>query len=408
MIVLYKKGKTMLEYVENRIWFLGHIFNEECSDYSVPEIFLPMQFNNYSDGGEKLAFTFSDPVKDEILKKLNNIYAEFDLQCTQIIFDFLKNGCVNIKTKYLIGKNSKFLSDYDNIGGSFFQKNSDILFEKLELLREEEVRKNHIILNENMTWGIPNILLNQSKNNYNKLQLYSVLYIQNIIFENELDLDNDELKNVMQEKNKLIVNSDCDVFCGWGIRLWKMKKNIKFDDNILDSEIVYLSKKVITIAELNFFTVLSQKLLYDNKLRDDLSVDSLEFLISSYRTLYQVNDLISQDFDEFTNLYNAFNFKNDNFSEYIDSKSSSETTLLQLAKNFETKKIEQSNQLVQFILTIIGILTVYSVITDVTSFLPIDDQENIKYTRIVFLALVTTFLLSLIYFIMPSFFKKKK
>ncbi len=398
----------MLEYVENRIWFLGHIFNEECSDYSVPEIFLPMQFNNYSDGGEKLAFTFSDPVKDEILKKLNNIYAEFDLQCTQIIFDFLKNGCVNIKTKYLIGKNSKFLSDYDNIGGSFFQKNSDILFEKLELLREEEVRKNHIILNENMTWGIPNILLNQSKNNYNKLQLYSVLYIQNIIFENELDLDNDELKNVMQEKNKLIVNSDCDVFCGWGIRLWKMKKNIKFDDNILDSEIVYLSKKVITIAELNFFTVLSQKLLYDNKLRDDLSVDSLEFLISSYRTLYQVNDLISQDFDEFTNLYNAFNFKNDNFSEYIDSKSSSETTLLQLAKNFETKKIEQSNQLVQFILTIIGILTVYSVITDVTSFLPIDDQENIKYTRIVFLALVTTFLLSLIYFIMPSFFKKKK
>lgn len=408
MIVLYKKGKTMLEYVENRIWFLGHIFNEECSDYSVPEIFLPLQFNNYSDGGEKLAFTFSDPVKDEIFKKLNNIYAEFDLQCTQIIFDFLKNGCVNIKTKYLIGKNSKFLSDYDNIGGSFFQKNSDILFEKLELLREEEVRKNHIILNENMIWGIPNILLNQSKNNYNKLQLYSVLYIQNIIFENELDLDNDELKNVMQEKNKLIVNSNCDVFCGWGIRLWKMKKNIKFDDNILDSEIVYLSKKVITIAELNFFTVLSQKLLYDNKLRDDLSVDSLEFLISSYRTLYQVNDLISQDFDEFTNLYNAFNFKNDNFSEYIDSKSSSETTLLQLAKNFETKKIEQSNQLVQFILTIIGILTVYSVITDVTSFLPIDDQENIKYTRIVFLALVTTFLLSLIYFIMPSFFKKKK
>lgn len=408
MIVLYKKGKTMLEYIENRIWFLGHIFNEECSEYSDSKIFLPLQFNNYSKGGEKLTFVFLDPTKDQILKKLNAIYAEFNLQCTQIIFDFLKNGCVNIKTKYLIGKNSKFLSDYDNIGGSFFQKNSDVLFEKLEFLREAEVRRNHIILNENMIWGIPNILLNQSKNNYNKLQLYSVLYIQNIIFENELDLDNDELKNVMQEKNKLTVNSNCDVFCGWGIRLWKMKKNIKFNDNILDSEIVYLSKKVITIAELNFFTVLSQKLLYDNKLRDDLSVDSLEFLISSYRTLYQVNDLISQDFDEFTNLYNAFNFKNDNFSEYIDSKSSSETTLLQLAKNFETKKIEQSNQLVQFILTIIGILTVYSVITDVTSFLPIDDQENIKYTRIVFLALVTTFLLSLIYFIMPSFFKKKK
>ena len=38
--------------------------------------------------------------------------------------------------------------------------------------------------------------------NYQKVRI--ILYIQNIIFENELDLDNDELKNVMQEKNGML------------------------------------------------------------------------------------------------------------------------------------------------------------------------------------------------------------
>lgn len=399
----------MLEYIENRIWFLGHIFNEKCSEFKDSEIFQPLHFNNYSNGGEKLSFIFLNIEEDETLKKFNEVYDEYGLECTQVVFTFLKNGCVNIITKYSISEDSNFLANYDSIGGNSFQKNSDIIFEKLESLKQEEIQKNRIILNSNMTWGIPNILLSDKKpNDYDGFHLYSVLYTQNIIFCDENKIGNIELVNLLREENKLLVNHDCDVFSEWGIRLWKIKENTNFNINLLDSEIVHLSKKVITIAELNFFTILSQKILYDDKLRDDLCVDSLEFLISSYRTFYQLNDLISQDFDEFTNNFNTLSFKKDSFSEYIDSKSVSETTLLQLAKHLESKRTEKSNQLVQFILAIIGILTVYSVITDVTSFLPIDDRENIKFTRIIFLSLTTTFLLSLIYFIMPPFFKKKK
>lgn len=248
-----------------------------------------------------------------------------------------------------------------------------------------------------MKWGIPNVLKTLDEKYYNELKVNSVLFTQNFVFENDLDKDiyvNDEFSEIK--------NDSFNVNISWGIRFW-IAKEFKLDN--LDSEIIYLSKKVTLTTQLNIFTILSQKILYDEKFRDKISIEEMELLISSYRTLYQLNDIITLDFNEFTKKFNDACFKDDNINDLITSKNSSEITLLQLIKYTESKKHDRYNKILQNILSIIAVLTIYSVLNDIATFLPIEEGKPVQGLRFDIL-LVTTLTLFFIGFYLLKIKKK--
>lgn len=370
----------MIKYVEHRIWFLGHMFSRDGLKKSIN-----YNFNVYGQSNDKIIF---EEDNSEIINNLNNIYLEYDLECKKVKFSFLNNGCISIISEYEINLSEKskfFLKNYDNVGGNEFIKNSKIIFNRLEELIKNDF-SSLIILNSNMKWGIPNLLLDEEFS-LNDLNINSVMYTQNFIY---TKIEEEIFKN--EKEHLSIVNEEkFNVFIDWGKRFWEIENEEEFDINLLDSEITYLSKKVMIISQLNIFTFLSQRILYNEELRNKISVEDLELLIASYRTLFQVNELISQDFDEFTNkLASKYFNTDDNINELILSKNDSEITLVQLAKYSESKKFEKFNNIMQGILTTIAILTIYSVVNDIASFLPIEDEKPIQNLRMTILIVITS------------------
>lgn len=373
----------MIKYVEHKIWFLGHTFSEEglkkSKNYS---------FNMYSESGEKVIF---NETESSIFNQLNGIYSDCGLICEKINYNFLNNGCISILVEYSVtDKENIFLHNYDTLSGKKFMLISSILFDRLELLIEKDLSKD-LILNNYMRWGVPNLLIKKEndRNNYNELNMNSVLYTQSFIFdESEKEIFEEEINNLLKNK---ITSDSYDLYIDWGKRFFNIKKDKDISDTFqfFDSEIVYLSKKVMTISQLNIFTHLSQKILYDENIRNSISVEDLELLVSSYRTLFQLNELISQDFDEFTNKFNKICFSTENFKELLDIKINSEITLIQLANYHESKRNEKSNNRMNTILLVITLLTIYSVVNDVFSFLPLDEEKPIQISRIIVISLLT-------------------
>lgn len=351
-----------MKYIEHMVYFLGHILNDNYKNE-----FIPFGFNNYEN-----------PTKDklkicEINESLLIELSKDNMFCESIVYNFLSNGCVSVFIEYRI---DKFIKNYHEIGAENFIKTSQIIINRIETLLSDK-----ILINPNMKWGIPNVLKTLDEEYYNELKVNSVLFTQNFVFENDLDKDiyvNDEFSEIK--------NDSFNVNISWGIRFW-IAKEFKLDN--LDSEIIYLSKKVTLTTQLNIFTILSQKILYDEKFRDKISIEEMELLISSYRTLYQLNDIITLDFNEFTKKFNDACFKDDNINDLITSKNSSEITLLQLIKYTESKKHDRYNKILQNILSIIAVLTIYSVLNDIATFLPIEEGKPVQGLRFDIL-LVTT------------------
>lgn len=288
----------MIKYIEHKIWFLGHTFSE--NGFKNSENYF---FNSYSNFGEKIIF---EETQIDIYEQLNKIYSDCALKCEKINYNFLNNGCISILIEYLVLDNQNdFIKNYDDLSGKKFNLITSLIFDRLESLISKDLSK-YLILNNNMRWGIPTLLIKKN-NDYNGLNINSVLYTQNFVF------DESDKKIFIKEiekfsKNKICINN-YDLYVDWGKRFWYNKEeNIQIKLEIFDSEIVYLSKKVMTISQLNIFTHLSQKILYDENIRNNISVEDLELLVSSYRTLFQLNELISQDFDEFTNKFNKLCF----------------------------------------------------------------------------------------------------
>jgi hypothetical protein len=390
----------MIKYIEHRIWFLGHIFSEDCfnqKDSNEEKISKKYFFNEYSEYGEKITCEekYFDKDIDEIAKAYNKDYG---LEFEKITYNFLNNGCVSILTEYIIKDNeNKFICDYDHIAGRNFTTISKLILKRLEIIIDQLSK--YLMLNNSIKWGIPNLLIDDKD-----LAMNSVLFIQNFVFdETSKKLFLKEINNFPQNQ---IINYDFSgknikkpytVYIDWGKRFW-YKEKIKIDESfelgLLDSDIVYLSKKVIAVSQLNISTYLSQRILYDENIRNEVSVEALELYISSYRTLSQSNELISQDFDEFTYKYNEICvFSDNNLKEIIETKNNSEITLIQLAKYYESKRFEKFNKVIQGILTTIAILTIYSVANDIASFLPIEEDKPIQNLRMEILLVITSVIL---------------
>lgn len=369
----------MIKYIEHKIWFLGHTFSE--NGFKNSENYF---FNSYSNFGEKIIF---EETQIDIYEQLNKIYSDCALKCEKINYNFLNNGCISILIEYLVLDNQNdFIKNYDDLSGKKFNLITSLIFDRLESLISKDLSK-YLILNNNMRWGIPTLLIKKN-NDYNGLNINSVLYTQNFVF------DESDKKIFIKEIEKLSKNKICinnyDLYVDWGKRFWYNKEeNIQIKLEIFDSEIVYLSKKVMTISQLNIFTHLSQKILYDENIRNNISVEDLELLVSSYRTLFQLNELISQDFDEFTNKFNKLCFLSDNFKDLVETKNNSEVTLIQLAKYYESKRNEKSSNRMNTILLFITLLTIYSVVNDIFSFLPLDEEKPIQISRTIVLILLT-------------------
>lgn len=79
----------------------------------------------------------------------------------------------------------------------------------------------------------------------------------------------------------------------------------------------------------------------------------------------------------------------DNFKDLVETKNNSEVTLIQLAKYYESKRNEKSSNRMNTILLFITLLTIYSVVNDIFSFLPLDEEKPIQISRTIVLILLT-------------------
>lgn len=367
-----------MKYIEHIVYFLGHVLSDKYENE-----FVSFGFNNYDN-----------LTKDKLQIKEENIHILTELSkdkmsCENIIYNFLNNGCVSVFIEYKI---DEFIKDYDKKGAENFTKTSELIMNRLEMLISDK-----IIINPNMQWGIPNILKTLDTKYYNELRINSSLYTQNFVFENSL-----EESNYLTDEFTEIKEGSLSVNICWGVRYWTSKE---FMIDKLDYEIVYLSKKVTLTTELSIFTILSQKILYNKEFRDKISIEEMELLISSYRTLYQLNDIIALDFSEFAKKFNDLCFLDDKIDDLKSSTNSSEKTLLQLIKYTESKKYDKYNKIVQNILSIIAVLTIYSVLNDVASFLPIEEGKPIQSLRFDIL-IATTLILFFIGFYLLKIKKK--
>jgi hypothetical protein len=118
-----------------------------------------------------------------------------------------------------------------------------------------------------------------------------------------------------------------------------------------------------------------------------------------------LNDVIALDFSEFAKKFNDLCFLDDRIDDLNSSTNSSEKTLLQLIKYTESKKYDRYNKILQNILSIIAVLTIYSVLNDIASFLPIEEGKPVQSLRFDIL-IATTLILFFIGFYLLKIKKK--
>lgn len=299
------------------------------------------------------------------------------IKCKEIIYNFLNNGCVSIVIHFK-HNSEQFKNDYEEIAGNRFD-----FINKLLLIRINDIiykLKNCLNLGKFTLCGIPTKLIKNSKDLF---ITDSMVYSQHFI---DKKVKYDTLKFywrgyrqnfTIYKENKKVEYEPIEI--GWGYRKWKKNKDNKKnkENEFLDSEFLFLSRQVLVNSQILVSTEISKQILMD-KQSTNIQIEDLELLICSYKTFHQINDLMLMDFDENARDLNNRFFKDDDFKELVDSKDNSEEAVIKILKSLETKRNKKINGFVQFILIIIGSLTLYSVTHDLVQFVDIKIPKNFK------------------------------
>ncbi|WP_141053786.1 hypothetical protein [Aliarcobacter cryaerophilus] len=398
-----------LYYIEHRMMFLGHKFTNNGDNASKN-----FSFNDYETEGGKIVFKYTQGNSDHIIGKINEINKQngHQLECKDVIYNFLNNGCVSIIISYNIKKDCEYiLKNYENIGGKSFDSiNKEIAKHIYELVLLDN--------KDNKFQFIPDTifdLLEKIKNTTDKeseidekfeideeYRTDSIIYSQHFIFKEYAKFEEklkskdlkklfQDIKNSEQEFTKIKDLKYKPLKFDWGVRYWEKNndqvENIEFD--FLDKEFLFLSRQVLVNSQIMISTDISKKILFDKDFGKKIEIEDLESFISLYKTFHLINDLMLMDFNEDTKLINSALFKYDDFKELEESKNNSEDTILKILKNYETKRNKNSEIIFGIIIFIIGALTVYSVTHDIFQFMPIDKDAKYPWIRIPIFIVIT-------------------
>ncbi|MGJ0288464.1 hypothetical protein [Aliarcobacter cryaerophilus] len=363
--------ESNFKYVEHRIFFLGHIIdsNQKCDNNNL------IKFKNYSFDyyGEHNKIEINcNKTKTEI----NLIGLRHLIECKKVKYSFLNNGCVSIVIKYKI-TNKKFFKKFEEMGGENFEKINRVLFERIKCFLKEDLENNlrqYLKFNKIVDYrskiffqedDIVDTAVYSQHFFYKKENkiFESALKKQNIIFKKVLE--ELEEQNEKSEQKSLFTRLDDDtrINVDWGYRIW-IVKNKKEITNLLDNEIVFLSKQCLMNSQVIISTEISKKFLYENRFKQNIDQEDLEDFICNYRTFHHLNDLITMNFDKKSKKLNDQFFKYDKFDNLIDSKNDCEETILRLLNNYESKSTRNARIILSVLLVTISVLTLFSVFND--------------------------------------------
>ncbi|MCT7514944.1 hypothetical protein [Aliarcobacter cryaerophilus] len=366
--------ESNFKYVEHRIFFLGHIIdsNQKCDNNNL------IKFKNYSFDyyGEhnKIEINCNKTKREINLMGLRHL-----IECKKVKYSFLNNGCVSIVIKYNI-KNKDFFKKFEEIGGENFENINQVLFERIKCFLKEDLGiglKKYLKFNKVVDYRSKIFF---QENDIVDTAVYSQHFFyekENKIFESAFKKQNKIFEKVLEEleeqnkksENKSLftrLDDDTRINVDWGYRIW-IVQNKKEITNLLDNEIVFLSKQCLMNSQVIISTQISKKLLYESRFKQNIDQEDLEDFICNYRTFHHLNDLITMDFDKDTKKINDQFFKYDEFDNLIESKNDCEETILRLLNNYESKSTRNARIVLSILLVTISVLTLFSVFNDLNA-----------------------------------------
>ena len=188
--LIKKQDDIHVKYIEHRMMFYGHTFSEEGKKNSKN-----FSFNDYETAGDKIVVIkkdFEQIVKTINLKFFNKVK---HIACENIIYNFLKNGCISIIIEYNINKN--FIKNYQEIAGNNFDKINKLLYKDIEKIIKNNC-KGYFKVIEETEYGIPKKISNKGSLNVTDTMVYSQHFIFKDYYECLTKLKCEELKQLVE------------------------------------------------------------------------------------------------------------------------------------------------------------------------------------------------------------------
>ncbi|MFW0742807.1 hypothetical protein ACN09N_05275 [Aliarcobacter butzleri] len=193
-----------IDYIEHRMMFLGHTFTENgyktsknfsFNDYETKgckivykniqvnsEIIKSTQFIKNNDSNDEY-YEIKSGIIGKINKSIKQNSNELELECKELIYNFLNNGCVSIIIVYNINKGHEyFLKNYEKIGGNNFDSiNQEISKHIYELvsLNKKDTQKNNFQFISNKIFKLQEKI---KKTTDEEFETDTIVYSQHFIF----------------------------------------------------------------------------------------------------------------------------------------------------------------------------------------------------------------------------------
>ncbi|WWW11190.1 hypothetical protein V7P26_09260 [Arcobacter cryaerophilus gv. pseudocryaerophilus] len=194
-----KQDDKHVKYVEHRMMFYGHTFSEKGKNNSKNFSFNDYEYEN---DGDKIVISkeeFKD-IQETIIKINKKFDFKQSIMCENIIYNFLKNGCISIIIEYDI--NRYFMKNYQKIAGNNFDYINKLLSEDIEKIIKNNWKECFEFIEEN-EYGIPEKFKKDSFLHVTDTMVYSQHFIFKDYDEYIKKSKSEDLKQLVEYIEKL-------------------------------------------------------------------------------------------------------------------------------------------------------------------------------------------------------------
>ncbi len=194
-----KQDDKHVKYVEHRMMFYGHTFSEKGKNNSKNFSFNDYEYEN---DGDKIVISkeeFKD-IQETIIKINKKFDFKQSIMCENIIYNFLKNGCISIIIEYDI--NRYFMKNYQKIAGNNFDYINKLLSEDIEKIIKNNWKECFEFIEEN-EYGIPEKFKKDSSLHVTDTMVYSQHFIFKDYDEYIKKSKSEDLKQLVEYIEKL-------------------------------------------------------------------------------------------------------------------------------------------------------------------------------------------------------------
>ncbi len=194
-----KQDDKHVKYVEHRMMFYGHTFSEKGKNNSKNFSFNDYEYEN---DGDKIVISkeeFKD-IQETIIKINKKFDFKQSIMCENIIYNFLKNGCISIIIEHDI--NRYFMKNYQKIAGNNFDYINKLLSEDIEKIIKNNWKECFEFIEEN-EYGIPEKFKKDSFLHVTDTMVYSQHFIFTDYDEYIKKSKSEDLKQLVEYIEKL-------------------------------------------------------------------------------------------------------------------------------------------------------------------------------------------------------------